>query len=70
MAKNKPTVDVKLLDNWVTLNKALMGLKEEQVAALLKHECDHRNRLTFTLRLHARINKLRRERERKVLASG
>lgn len=55
---------VKLLQNWNTLNASLMELKEREVAWLLSYEKKHRNRLTFTLRLHARLNKLRWERER------
>lgn len=57
-----------LLENWNVLNEALMGLGEEDVALLLAHEQRHRNRLTFTLRLHSRLNRLRRERERREIA--
>lgn len=61
---------IALLDNWNTLNASLMGLREKDVARLLAHEQEHQNRLTFTLRLHSRLNKLRRERERrKIVAS-
>lgn len=61
---------IALLDNWVTLNERLMELREQEVAALLSHEKKNRNRITFVLRLHSRMNKLRRERERRVLAKG
>jgi hypothetical protein len=61
---------LKLLDNWNTLNASLMKLKEKEVALLLSHEQSSRNRITFTLRLHARMNKLRSERERRVLAKS
>lgn len=69
MAKQKK-VDISLLDNWNTLNGALMALTEEQVSALLAHERENRGRLTFTLRLHSRINRLRRVRERSAIAKG
>ncbi len=55
---------LRLLDNWVKLNNKLMTLKEREVAQLLSYEIKNRNRLTFTLRLHARLNRLRWERER------
>lgn len=57
-----------LLDNWNTLNAKLMGLTEGDVARLLAYERAHQNRLTFTLRLHSRLNRLRRGRERAGLA--
>jgi hypothetical protein len=57
-----------LLANWNTLNRALMGLGEDEVARLLLWERDGANRLTFALRLHSRLNRLRRERERRALA--
>lgn len=66
MAKRRAAIA--LLDNWNTLNKGLMALGEKDVARLLAHEEANRNRLTFTLRLHARLNRLRRERERQGLA--
>lgn len=66
----KAVVDLRLLDNWNTLNASLLRLTEEQVGALLAHEQAHKGRLTFTLRLHSRINRLRRERERRGLASS
>lgn len=54
----------KLLKNWNTLNNALMDLKETDVARLLAHETENSRRVTFLLRLHARLNVLRRTRER------
>lgn len=62
-------VDLTLLGDWLALNKALPRLREAQVAKLLEHEQAHKGRLTFTLRLHARLNRLRRERERRDLAT-
>jgi hypothetical protein len=57
-----------LLKNWNTLNEHLLALSEEAVAALLAAERAGRNRLTFVLRLHSRLNRMRRERERSALA--
>ena len=61
---------LKALATWVALNAALPACTEAQVVALLAHERAHLNRLTFVLRLHARFNRLRRERERAELAAG
>lgn len=58
-----------LLQNWNYLNGKLMGLRESEVAELLLHEQKRKNRITFVMRLHSRLNKLRRERERSVLAA-
>lgn len=58
------------LGNWSLLNSRLMAMNEEEVAALLKKEKAGQGRLTFLLRLQARLNKLRRERERGELAAG
>jgi len=54
----------KLLRNWNTLNEALMDLSERDVVRLLAHETKKERRVTFLLRLHARLNVLRRTRER------
>ena len=53
-----------LLKNWNTLNESLMTLSERDVARLLSHEEANDKRITFLLRLHARLNVLRRTRER------
>lgn len=58
----------KILSNWIVLNDHLMALSEYEVAQLLKHEEEHDNRITFVLRIHSRLTKLRRERERRMLA--
>ena len=67
--KQKPAaVDPKVLDNWATLNEKLMSMTEDQVNVLLAHERDKgKGRLTVMLRLQSRMNKLRRERERREL---
>jgi hypothetical protein len=59
-----------LLGNWNTLNGAMMGLSEGEVVELLSKERRGANRLSFALRLHSRLNRLRRERERRTLARG
>lgn len=57
------------LRNWGALNAALMELEEPAVAKLLEREKRGRNRLAFTLRIHARLNRLRRDRERHNLVA-
>jgi hypothetical protein len=71
VAKRKSAINPgELLGNWNTLNKGLMKLTEAEVALLLAHEQRTQNRITFTLRLHSRLNKLRSERERRALAQS
>jgi hypothetical protein len=55
------------LRNWNDLNKKLMKMGEEEVAALLEAEKKSRGRLSTLLRLQSRLNRLRRERERHQL---
>lgn len=55
------------LRDWATLNVALMKMAEPDVVALLARERRGADRLTFTLRIHARLNRLRRDRERHEL---
>jgi hypothetical protein len=61
MKRSAPTT---LAKPWVEFNKMLMKLSEAEVASVLRHERTHQRRLTFILRLHSRLNRLRRERER------
>lgn len=61
---------IRLLGNWNTLNEDLLSLKEPDVVQLLEYEKKHANRITFVLRIHSRLNKMRRERERRVIAKG
>lgn len=68
MSDKRKRVGDQALQDWAALNEAVMRLDEDGVARLLRLERGGRNRLTFTLRLHARLNRLRRERERKELA--
>lgn len=68
--KRKARQQVDLLQNWNTLNKALLGLREEQVHGLLERELAGKNRLSYTLRLHSRLSRMRRERERREIARG
>lgn len=56
-----------MLKNWETLNDALMLGDETLAQQLLVAERKGQNRLTFTKRIHSRINKLRADRERKAL---
>ena len=57
-----------LLDNWMNLNKKMMQLSEEEIMFLLEAERIGRNRPAFLMRLHARFNRLRAERERKEIS--
>lgn len=57
---------IALLDNWTVLNQFIMQLSEKEAAFLFEYEKANRYRSTFVLRLHSRLNKLRRERERQV----
>ncbi len=71
MGKTRSTASlIELLRNWNKLNARLMKLDEIDVAWLLAHEKRNSNRITFVMRLHSRMNKLRRERERQELARG
>lgn len=56
-----------LLTSWHTLHEAIMDLDERQVQKLLEREKDGRARLHMLLRLHARLCRLRQERERAEL---
>lgn len=58
-----------LLQNWIVLNDNLLDISEKGVVQLLEYEQKHQNRITFVLRLHSRLNKMRRERERRAIAS-
>lgn len=66
----EPTELDATLATWTGLNDRLPKLDEPTVCALLDRERLGRNRLTFVLRLHSRLNRLRRERERRELVSG
>lgn len=67
----KKTRATAALANWTALNDALRATTDEAtVARLLAAERSGENRLTFTLRIHARLSKLRRERERRALVGG
>lgn len=69
MVKRAEAAGVRALAKpWVEFNAVLMKLSEAEVAQALDHEKTHQRRLTFTLRLHSRLNRLRRERERTALA--
>ena len=53
-----------LLTSWESLNKIIPGLREDQVTELLNHEIVHKRRHDIVERLHARVCKLRMQRER------
>ena len=57
-----------LLDaGWAEFCVGIMKLDERAVSALFERERDGRRRVNRVLRLHARLNRLRLERERKEL---
>ncbi len=58
-----------LLRTWTGLNAYLLKETDERrLAALLDYEQRARRRAMFMLRIHSRINKLRRTRERAELS--
>lgn len=57
----------KSLDNWATLNAALMGGDLKLAESLLAAEKAGAKRKRFLLRIHSRINKLRADQERAQL---
>lgn len=64
-----PSKPLSALVNWPALNAALMTLTNEaQLQTLLQTERVGKNRPTFTKRIHARLNKVRADRERAELA--
>jgi hypothetical protein len=57
-----------VIRNWQTLNRKLPDMAEEEVTALLNEELNTDGpREYICLRLHSRINYLRREREREAI---
>lgn len=67
MKPQKPTIQA--LETWSALNDALRTAGEKACERLLVHEAKGKNRPTFLLRIHSRLNRVRRERERAALAS-
>jgi len=55
------------LDTWVGLNAVVPRLDEAACLALLTREREGRKRITFLLRVHSRLNKVRADRERAEL---
>lgn len=55
------------LRTWLGLNDYLRACSERQAQSLLEAERSDRNRARFVLRIHARLNRLRGERERAEL---
>jgi hypothetical protein len=62
--------DNSALETWITLNAVIKDLGEQECLRLLDVERCGRNRPTFVLRLHSRLNRLRRARERAQLTRG
>lgn len=53
--------------DWKDLNDQLREADEEQCKKLLKDEQKGKNRRTFLLRIHSRLNKVRADKERQKL---
>ena len=65
----KPIVNP-ALRTWEGLNEALMKIDEKEIQKLLKTELAGRRRAAFTKRIHARLNKVRADRERRELGEA
>jgi len=57
----------KALSTWDNLNNVLRDCNEEIAQQLLELELSGKKRPTFVMRIHCRCNRLRANRERKVL---
>lgn len=66
MTTKKP-VKNPVLQTWVALNEAIMGMGEADCKRLLKEEQRGRCRQQFLRRIHSRLNKVRADREREEL---
>lgn len=53
--------------SWADFNATVMKLSEKQVEVVLHREKEKRRRMHILLRLHSRLSRLRRERERREL---
>jgi len=62
-----PELDL-ALKNWTALNIWLKGADLSECLILLDFERNHAARREFLLRIHARMNRLRRGMERKALS--
>jgi len=58
------------LESWATLNEFLRGAPEDIAQALLNLERGGKRRVQYLLRIHARYNKMRAQRERAELLKG
>ncbi len=67
-AKKFDTASV--LESWVSLNEFLREANEMQCSLLLNEEQKGKRRVQYLLRIHARFNKVRAQRERGELLKG
>lgn len=58
------------LSNWTALNDALRTASEHRCALLLDRERLGKRRIQYLLRIHARFNKQRADRERRELMTA
>ncbi len=69
--KAKKTIDTAAaLANWETVKDALRDATEEQAMEMLKAEKAGKARVQYLLRIHARMNRQRAQRERAELLSA
>lgn len=60
----------KALETWADLNEFIRTAAEKTCSTLLKLEQCHRNRTQYVQRIHSRLNRVRRAREREQLLKG
>lgn len=71
MALKKLTTKMQAaLTNWEECNAFLRTATEDEAATLLHHEQHGKQRIQYMLRMHARFNRERAQRERRELLSA
>lgn len=70
MAKRTQAFYDQWLANWIELVRGIDECSEREIIELLAYEQANKNRPSFTGRLHQRLNKLRADRERQMIADG
>lgn len=64
--KKKPITEP-VLKTWIALNNVIRKADEAECLRLLQAERSGRRRQQFMLRIHSRLNRVRRERERREI---
>lgn len=65
--KKENSFDPAVLTSWASLHAEIHTFTEEQLSKMLTYEKNNKNRTQILLRLHAKFNKLRADRERREL---